>query len=260
MILSALTSETQQIVQGFTHLPFFTAEVGCPYFNNRHARLRGALRVLIGKGSAEEISEEAQLFALREKIDLNNLDSQSLKKFLVDHHLGIDCSGFAYHVLEAESLARGLGKLNKSLHRPFLKNPIRKFLAWLRPIENTGVGTLSHPANTQEVNLKDIQAGDMIIMLKSGPKKDYNHVLIITKVEGENGLPNLITYIHSFQWSKDGQYDHGVRDGEIKIQDLKKPLLEAVWTEKGLSGLENETFSHAKGAETLTINRLKWFK
>ena len=252
MIISELTD--------YLRLPNFTADVNCPYFNNRRIRLRGALRVLVGKGSPEEISEEAKLFALREKIDLTALTNDALKKFLVGHRLGTDCSGFAYHLLEAEGLGKKLGNLKKHLHRPFIQNPLRKFLVWLRPIENTGVGTFSHETNSHEIKIEDIRAGDLIIMLKTGPKRDYNHVMVITSVEGESGSPNTIHYAHSFQWSKDGQYDHGVRTGRIEITDIKKPLLEAVWVEKNATGDNNETYTHAKNAEVLVLKRLNWFK
>jgi len=260
MIQSDLTLEAKKMLADYLRLPNFTANVACPYFNNRHIRLRGALRVLIGKGSPEEISEEAQLFALREKINLTNFETETLKKFLVDHRLGADCSGFAYHLLEAESLGKKLGNLKKHLQRPFIKSPVRKFLAWLRPIENTGVGTLVHEKNSHEIKNENIQAGDMIIFLKTGLKHDYNHVLVVASVEGENNTPTTVNYAHSFQWSKDGKYDHGVRLGRITIADIKKPLLEAAWEEKNETGNNNETFTHAKNAEVLVLKRLNWFK
>ncbi len=260
MIQSDLTAEAKKVLADYLHLPNFNATVNCPYFNNRHMRLRGALRVLVGKGGAEEISEEAQLIALREKIDLGTLDSGDLKKFLANHHLGTDCSGFAYHLLEAESLGKKLGPLKKHLKRPFIKSPLRKLLAWLRPIENTGVGTLVHEKNSHEIKNEDVRAGDLIIMLKTGPKHDYNHVLIVTRIEREADTPTTINYAHSFQWSKDGQYDHGVRLGRITITDTKKPLLEAVWEEKNETGNNNETFTHAKNAEDLILKRLNCFK
>jgi len=207
--------------------------------------MRAGLRVLIGKGSMEDIVDEATLIALREKIDLKKLDAQELKKFLVDSHLGIDCSGLAYYVLDAELKSRGLGGLNKYLKFPFITNPFRKLLTLLRPIESAGVRTFAHDHNSIEVKLSDIKPGDFIVILGAGDNHDRNHILIVHEITDDT-----IKYTHSMQWPSDGAYNHGVRQSEIEITDKNKNILEQIW-------FEPEALNYARGANEVKIGRLK---
>src|SRR3989344_4672574 len=57
-----------------------------PYFNNKTLGTRGALKAEVGKGSPEDIREEVKNIAIREKINIDNLDKDNLKRFLVDHN------------------------------------------------------------------------------------------------------------------------------------------------------------------------------
>ncbi len=245
-----LPKQTQNIIQNFLHLPFDNHDVRCPYFNNRRSGSRGALRVLVGKGTPHEIVEEAQLLARRDKINLEKLSDEHLTKFLIEKNLGIDCAALAYYILDAESKK----PLKKIIKFPHAKNPVRKFLTKMRPIENTGVKTLVHKSNSSEIKITNAQAGDMIIMMNGGPRKDYNHVMIITTIDDRR---STITYTHAFQWPSDGEYDHGVRHGEIKITDKNKPLLDQEWTEKNKIGEDNWTYMHGKSADSVMIRRLK---
>jgi len=284
--MNTLSPQSLKIIQNYLHLPFPNKNVQTPYFNNRRIKIRGGLRALIGKGSPEDIVEEATIISLREKIDLQKLSNEELKKFLVDNKLGIDCSGLVYHILDAQMKTEGRGSLQQVLKRPWFKNPIRKLLVKLRPIENTGVGTFNHEVNSFEIPLKDIQPGDLIIIMGAGPKQDYNHILLVTafipSVSGANarnlsesadsglqnstvppgsnaskdssssreGLLGMIRFIHSFQYPTDGQYNHGVRQETITITDLNKPLLEQTWSEPQMQ-------EYAKRAKEFHLKRLK---
>ncbi len=241
-----LSQPALDVIQNYLSLPFPGKQVSCPYFNNRRVRLRGGLRALIGKGNPEDIVEEAMIISLREKIDLKKLSDQNLKQFLVEHKLGIDCSGLVYHILDAEMKAQGKGSLHQVLKRPWFKNPIRKLLVKLRPIENTGVGTFNHEVNSIEVSLKDIQPGDLIIMMGAGLKQDYNHILIINQI-----TDNKIQYTHSFQYPTDGQYNHGVRQEAITIVNLNKNILEQNWSEPQMR-------KYAQEAKKVKIKRLSF--
>jgi len=283
-----LTKEALSVIESYKNLSIGNCKILCPYFNNRRSGVRGALRVLIGKGTPKEIEEEAVLFALREKIDLEKLNETDLKKFLVDHNLGIDCSGFIYHILDAQLKAQNKGGLKKHLKHPWIKNPLRKFIAKLRVVENTGVSTFNNDVNTSKVKLSDIKPGDLIIMMNTGLKNDMHHILIFHEVqfisnpseatgrdlsknksnETQNtvviqntdspkdssspleGLARNILYTHSFQFTTDGQYNHGIKQGEIKIINPNKNILDQEWSEV-------ETLNHAKMAKELKIKRLK---
>lgn len=247
---NSLSQSALQVIQNYLILPFPGHNISCPYFNNRRVKIRGGLRVLIGKGTPQDIVDEAILLSLKEKTNLNKLNDEELKKFLVEHKLGVDCSGFAYHVLDAEMKAKGLGSLQKVLRRPWFKNPIRKLLVKLRPIENTGVGTFNHEVNSFEIELKNIQAGDMIIIMGAGQKQDYNHVLLVTSITpAQVGVQSFI-YTHSFQYPTDGQYNHGVRQESIALTDFNKNILEQNWSEPQMQ-------EYAKTAKEVKIKRLK---
>ena len=243
--MSTLSSQTQKVINDYLHLPIGSVFVNCPYYNNRRTGMRAGLRVMIGKGSVDDIVEEAMLIALREKIDLKKLDANGLKKFLVDSHLGIDCSGLAYHVLDVELKSRGLVGLGKHLKFPFIKNPFRKLLTIFRPVESAGVRTISHEQNSIEVKLNDARPGDLIVILGAGEKHDYNHVLIIHEVAEDK-----IKYTHSMQWPSDGEYNHGVRQSEIEITDKNKNILEQIW-------FEPEALNYAHKAKEVKICRLR---
>ena len=70
---------------------------------------------------------------------------------------------------------------------------------------------------------------------------------------------NKISYVHSFRWSKDGLYDHGVQQGTVTISDKSKSLAEQIWEEKNKIGEENETWRHVQLAEPVEIRRLNAF-
>lgn len=199
---------------------------------------------MIGKGTPEEIVDEATLIALREKVDLKNLNDEQIKKFLVEHNLGIDCSGLAYHILNAELNARELGPLRKHIKRPWIKSPLRKLIALLRPAENTGVNTFFNDINTKKINLSEIQAGDLIIMMNTGANHNLHHVLLTREIAGE-----VVHYTHSFQYPDDGLYNHGVRQEKIEITDPNKNILEQNWNEPRMR-------EYARTAKEMKVKRL----
>jgi hypothetical protein len=165
---NTLSEETIELLDCFLNLPI---GAGCatPYFNNRRAKIRGGLSGLVGKGSPKEITTEAKIIATRKKINLNDLNSEGLKRFLVENGLGIDCSGLAFHLLNAESKARGLGSFASNIKSE--RNFIRKILYRLRPEVNTNVEVFASPKNSQEINIKDAEAGDIITMMKTDREK-----------------------------------------------------------------------------------------
>lgn len=283
--MEQLSSQAQKVIDQYLNLKIGEKNITTPYFNNRRKNIRGALRVLIGKGSPEDIAEEATIFSLREKIKLAELNAEQIKKFLIEHNLGIDCSGLIYHVLDTELKARNLGGLKKYIHRPWIKNPIRKLISQFRSAENTGVSTFNNNINSKEINLKDIQPGDLIVMMGAGPKQDYNHVLLVSSVipsrnevedtrkggslsnssnnvnsnttfntqkrdSSPSGFGIVIEYTHSFQYPTDGLYNHGVRQETITITDPNKNLLEQNWSEPQMQ-------EYAKKAKEIFIRRLK---
>ena len=248
---NTLSAPTRAVIESFLHLKIGGKKISCPYFNNARAKTRGGLRVATGKGSATEIQAEAALLAKKAKINLSTLNEEQIKKFLVGSELGIDCSGFVYYTLAAELKARGRGRLATRLSFSHLKNIWRRLIARLRPVQNTDVMTFAQKNNSQAVKLAEVKPADIIVMLKSGAEFDRNHILLVETVK-----PDTINYVHSFAWSTDGQYNHGVRRGAIKLTNPAGDLLAQTWIEKNKTAKENETYLRAKDAQTLEIRRL----
>ena len=192
------------------------------------------------------------MIALKKKVDLEKLEQDGVKKFLVDHNLGVDCSAFVYYVLNAELVSKKKRKLTRVLKFPKTLNPVRKLIRKFRTAENTNVLVLADNKNSKPIKMKDVQAGDMIIMIGTGIDHARNHVLLVHEVNDEK-----IKYTHSLQWRTDGKYEHGVRQGVILIVDKNKPLVAQVWAENNITGSTNETFLRARRAETLEIRRLR---
>jgi len=214
--MNFLSPQAQEVVEKYLSLPLGN---GCstPYFNNRRKRIRGGLRALVGKGLPEEIAEEAEMFSIRERVGIKKIASADLKKFLVDHNLGIDCSGFAYHVLDAELKARGKRKISASV-KPW-SGFYRKIKHYLRPAENTGVSTFSNEKNSVLIDENNTIPADFVSIIS--PENGRNHMLVIENVSKQNGVMKF-TCVHSIAYSKDGLYGTGVRREELTSADMKK--------------------------------------
>lgn len=235
----------QSTIDQFLGLKFGNVTVACPYFINKGNKVRAALRVNSGKGTPEEITEEAKTLAMREGVNLKQKNADEIRVFLVDHNLGIDCSGLASQILQP-----------KKLYFPHAKSLLRKVLVKMRPLENTSVEVLAHEKNSQETPLANVQIGDMIIMIGTGESHDLNHVLVITNINTENAKLKELEYVHSLQWKSDGKYGGGVRTGKILIEDISKPLTDQNWIEQEKDGQENETLWRAQTAQLLQVRRL----
>lgn len=255
------------------HIPAKDGAIGAttavPYFNNRRVGLRGGLRSQIGKGSPRDIFDEVEIITLKEKINTQSITDDTFKKVLVDHNVGIDCSGLVYYVLNAESIARKKGTIDRHLAFTYCTGLLGKIKCKMRPAENTDVLTLAHEKNSHTVEIKDVQPGDMITMLKSPDaapeERARDHVLLIHQVEYQNFIPLVIKYTHAMAWPSDGMYGHGVRQGTITVTDPTKPLIEQQWLEAGKTSgdtskdtpTENYTLARAKKSIT-EIRRLKF--
>jgi len=229
MNTKTLTKSAQDTIDQYLHFKVGSAICSIPYFNNKTVRARAALRSLVGKGSPKEILEEVQGIMVKNHVDTNTLTSESLKKVLTDSNIGIDCSAFAYYILNSESLELKKQTLNKSLHFPNARGLLGKIKSTLRPIENCDVANFAHDKNSKVVTLKEIAAGDIVTMLGGPDINDRNHILIIDKVEGNN-----ISYVHSIAYPEDGVYGTGIKVGSINVTDLNKNITEQIWSEKNL--------------------------
>lgn len=255
-----MTGAGRAAIDAYLALPVGT-KPSCPYFNNRRKRARGGLRVLIGKGSPAEIAEETTIEAKLTRTDLATLSTDKLKEFLVSRDLGVDCSGFAYHVLDAFA-KETVGKPIRSLVKPIRRGLVGGLLARLRPAENTGVASFAHESNSFVIPVADARAGDIVTFIGTGRDKTYNHILVVTGVDrvpatAESAEGLRISYAHSYAWPSDGTLNHGVREGDILVTG--SDLLGGVWKERGAVGSDNYTFTSARDAKETSVRRLKAF-
>ncbi|HEY9481124.1 MAG TPA: hypothetical protein VIR98_02760 [Candidatus Paceibacterota bacterium] len=246
-----ISGQTRAIIDAYLALPV-GAKPSCPYFNNRRRKVRGSLRVLKGKGTPQEIAEEVKIDAKLLHVDIAALSTDKLKEFMVSRDLGVDCSGFAYHVLDAfcrETIGKSISSCVSTLRGGF----VGRLIGQLRPAENVGVATFTHEKNSALINASQTRPGDFISMISCGPDKQHNHMLVVTGVEeAETGL--RISYAHSIAWPSDGHFGHGVREGEILVKG--EDLLGGIWKEKGMIGPENTTHQSALGAKEVSVRRL----
>lgn len=236
---SILSENAHKVIDAYKKLNVAGCEIKTPYRINTRGGVKGGLNVYVGKGSPEEIKEEVD--TLLKKAGNPTLTPEELTKLLVEKQIGIDCSGFVYHVLKAEYP-------NLKLRFPYL-GLLRKIRTSFVPERFADVKTFAHESNSTPVVISDVQAGDIITMVEID--NEVNHVLLIHEVR-----EGTIHYTHSVPWFKDGKYGHGVREGVITITDPNKPLGEQMWEEAGHTREENETLGRFKKSESAGIRRL----
>ncbi|MEK7213634.1 MAG: hypothetical protein AAB637_00750 [Patescibacteria group bacterium] len=245
-----ISDRTLEMIDQYKNFHIGNTVCSIPYFNNKHYGRRAGLRVEIGKGSPKDIFEEIKNKALEQGVDMKSFDSESLKRFLVDNDIGIDCSAFVYYLLNEESLSKKKGGLDRHLHFPFSKGIIGKIKSKIRPVENTDVKTFAYDKNSKVIPIKNAQVGDIITMTNGLNNGNRDHILFIYQIEYQNFLPIVLHYIHATAWPTDGEYGHGIHEGRIDILSLERPLVEQRWIENDKTGEENYTFVNAKKNQT----------
>ncbi len=227
----------------------------CPYFNNKRRRSRSKLRALVGKGSPAEIAEEAAIEAKFARLDIAAMATDKLKEFLVDQDLGIDCSGFAYHVLNSHS-QETRGRSIQSFVKSARSGMFGPLLARLRPAENLGVSSFAHEKNSSAIRASEARPGDVVTFIGTGRDGMYNHILVVTGIERTADGDTRLSYAHSYAWPSDGVFGHGVREGDILVHG--DDLLGGTWKEKGVTGSENYTYESARNAKSVSVRRLRY--
>ncbi|MES3031598.1 MAG: hypothetical protein V4697_04290 [Patescibacteria group bacterium] len=247
-----LSDKALAVIDSYKNFTVANATCSIPYFNNARTGLRGALKAEIGKGTPKDIYDEVEQITVTSKIDTKDFTSETLKKFLVEKNLGIDCSAFVYYILNAESEERKTGGLDRHLVFPFAAGFLGGFKSKMRPVENTDVRTFAHEKNSQVVELKDVQIGDIITMIGSP-----NHILVIYRIEYQNFAPTTLHYVHAVAWPTDGLYGHGIHEGQIDIVNPHGGLLAQRWIELNRTDAQNHTFTRAQNSTT-ELRRLRF--
>jgi len=270
-----LSPKAQEVINKYFSLPFQgIINVRCPYFNNARRNLHGQLRVLIGKGSPDEIVEEAIILSKQYHHNIfdndgfccvhgahsNDEKADDIRKFLINNDLGVDCSGFISHILIEHYKETKNINIATRFHFWPIKRLWRYLIAKLRPIENMSVRVYAKDENTEKIadarsffNWIWLQPADLITMIETGPNKKRNHMILIVQNE-----ESIIKYVHARAWSSEGKFGHGVSVGQIKITNPGKNLFEQTWEENGKINSDNETFLEADGAKICEVRRIKF--
>jgi hypothetical protein len=214
----------QKLVNRYMNLEINGKIIQTPYYRNVK-RVRAGLRVLVGKGTPQEIEEETLIYAKLRKVDLNALDPKGVREFMLQEGIGVDCSGLVSQLLHKWFKQAKKGAISRNINYPS-KSLYRKLLTLLRPIESTGADILTNDQNTKKIALSEILPGDLI-REKGIPRGD--HVLMIYSVQYASQKPQSFVYVHS---SDKFNGKSGVKFGKVEIIDLKKDLKDQKWLEK----------------------------
>ncbi|MFB6181844.1 MAG: hypothetical protein ABEJ24_03020 [Candidatus Magasanikbacteria bacterium] len=253
-----LNQKALETIDNFLNLEIAGIKTACPYFNNKRANIRAGLKVKVGKGSPEEIEQEVKVLAKKKGVNLKEFDESDLRKFMIDNNIAIDCSGFAYYVLNAQYQQEHEVELKKNLSFK-RKSLIRIIISHFRPITNTNVKLLSDENNSKKVELRRVNPGNFISIKGYGAKNKKDHIAVINSVDYKDNSPETISCVHSFRWSSDGKYEGGVRRFKIKIDDLNSDITKQTWIEKGEENEDNETYLAASSAQKTEIRELTFF-
>lgn len=257
MNTKTLSNRALSVIDQYLNFKVGTAVCSVPYFNNKTVKMRGGLAVHGGKGSPKEIFEEVEALLVKAHAAPSSVTPDSLRKLLVDNNIGIDCSGFAYYVLNAESEETGKGTLDKHLSFVQANGFFGRIISSLHPVKNSGVITFADNKNSRTIPLAEIKPGDMITMLSDVEGNERNHILVIHQIEYQNFIPYNIHYSHAVAYPEDGVYGTGIKQGTIEISDIRKPITEQIWIENGKQGEANRIFARAQ-TSTTELRRLKW--
>jgi hypothetical protein len=230
-MIKTLNPQALSIIDQYLHFKVGSGECSVPYFNNKTVKARAALRSVSGKGNPQEITEEVQAILIKDHVDLAVVTGEALKKVLTDNNIGIDCSAFAYYILDAEANAQGKGSIKKGVHFAGATGLIGKIRCSLRPIENFDVLTFANNRNSSVISLKDVRPGDVITMINGPEGDERNHILVVHQVDASDSALAKISYSHAVAYPEDGVYGTGIKQGVIEIIKPEGSLADQIWSE-----------------------------
>lgn len=208
------TKSLQDLFFSYTHLLIGGKEVVCPYWIDSLKKLK--LGPGGGKASPQEIIMHTNSKAKENNIDLNKQSEHEIVLFMKKNRIGVDCSGFAFWMLNVLDLEKGGNGIADDI--PNSKGKVIKIRASTKMLTDDGVSVF-----VKEIN--KIKPGDMI-RLKSG-----HHLVIILETEkNENKNLKKIVYAHSS--SSIYTTVSGVHKESIIIKDSEKSIQEQDWQEQ----------------------------
>lgn len=164
-----------------------------------------------GKSDPETLKRDVEEFAKDQSFNLEKASVEEIKQFMGKNQLGIDCSGFAYHILNFLLNRVGKGSM--------LKNGFPK-------ASRTNTEKLTSSKFSIIVDgFENAKPGDLI---KMDSEEEIPHILIILSVSNE-----IITYAHSGKLTK----IQGVHQDKIKNGKFPTELSVYKYNEKAGDGI-----------------------
>lgn len=220
-----------------------------PYFINAQVndkeKRANADAPFLGKGSPTQIKA-----ALMEALDRHKPQLQTgddYRRFMAQNLIGVDCSGFAYNVLNQlldgkindhlfwsreellTAFERGIPWHQSDLQQETVENypdsvPLSKLAkdwGWKEPPRLVRAERFwQPPVSTRLRSIAQLRPGDLITMVDIN---SIGHLVIVTEVTAEK-----ITYVHS---SRNNGEIGGVHYGVINIKDANGSIDEQEWEE-----------------------------
>ncbi len=207
--------------------------LGIPYFQNNPKTNSSPLNALVGKGDFHQIAAATIALAQKNNVDLLKMDNRQIYNYQKKNHIGIDCSGLAYHLLNTLYQYKTAKSLDDVLIGTDNKKGVRRVNANL---------LTSQPNASQVDDYSQIKTGDLIRM-DSG-----KHVAVIIEKRA-----NKIYYVHSSHKTK----ARGVHLGIITLIQPQKTLNFQTWSDETISGIPyTQLFDPSKGDAIFRLNCL----
>jgi hypothetical protein len=232
---TTLPPKTSSLLENYLTLPFNKTKIACPYWvNDLEKGIRGPYS---GKGTPKQLVAASYRRARKLGINLDKLSKSRLKKFLEENMIGIDCSGFVFHLMNMFDKENGGDGITKK-YLGYVRLP-----GW-RASWKVNSSTLSSSTFTRKIKLKDINPGD-IIRLFAG-----KHIAFVVRVN-----KNSVTYTHCSNYSR----VKGCHLDRIIIKDWSKDLQFQDWKELTRKGnkYRDVTYFPNRGD---SIRRPRWWK
>lgn len=223
-MIEEISQNAKIVIKNYSMLNVYDKYLPVPYFMNTKKQ-KGGLRVMVGKGTSEEIKRELKVWAQVKGFDIKKADAKQIRDFMMKINLGVDCSGFVVHVINAELKSKNKRAIWNHIDYPN-NSIIAKMRRFFRPVENTSANTLTSEKNCLKVTqFNQIKPSDLI--RAKGKQKNAHHVAIINKVSrDEDGNLKWFEYANAHREYED---ENGVRIGKVTITDDDKELKEQKW-------------------------------
>jgi hypothetical protein len=204
-MVKKLPEEVQKFIDRYFALDVAGKKVICPYFMNIGGIFKDS--VMAGKGDPLEI--EAKAADIFSHISLVDKSEEFIRTEMLDHGLGVDCSGLVYQILNKwlRDVANK-GEFKDYLPKQKTFNPRKMVSRLLKPQSSVNADMLTSEPISTKVEIKDIQPGDMI------RTRGGKHILFITEVEyNADKTPKTLTFVNSTTY----YIRNGMRYGKIHL-------------------------------------------